>query len=119
MASIQGHSHDDCSDHDHGDDNWIEVERTYNEKSTEEESLIEWLTKNVDLYLPSAVASSVTVSILCNIVIQFVKLNYGLLKGSYSSFAGCDIFTAICSYSYSMNHSYLILLQLHKIVNLN
>lgn len=95
MASIQGHSHDDCSDHDHGDDKWIEVERIYNEKSTEEESLVEWLTKNVDLYLSSAVASSLTVSIFCNIAVQFIKLNYGLLKGSYSSFAGCDIFTVI------------------------
>ena len=88
MASSQGHSHDDCSDHDHGDDKWVELERIYTEKSTEEESLIEWLTKNVDLYLPSVVASGMTVSniyyitsglaLIC--MTQFVKLDHGLLK---------------------------------------
>ena len=62
MASSHGHSHDDCSDHNHGDNKWVELERIYTEKSTQEESMVEWLTKNVDLYLPSVVASGMTVS---------------------------------------------------------
>jgi hypothetical protein len=62
MADSHEHCHDDYSEHedDHG---WIEIERIYKEKSTEEESLIDWFTKNVDLYLSFAVASGVTVSI--------------------------------------------------------
>ncbi|XP_028405755.1 uncharacterized protein LOC114528324 [Dendronephthya gigantea] len=54
MASEHdGHCHDDCSEHEQEDDGWIEMERVYNEKSTEEQSLIEWFTKNVQVYLKS------------------------------------------------------------------
>ena len=88
MASNHGHSHGDCSDRDHEDDKWVELERIYTEKSTQEESMVEWLTKNVDLYLPSVVASGMTVSniyyitsvlaLIC--MTQFVKPDHGLLK---------------------------------------
>lgn len=59
MASKQEDCHDDCCEHDQGDDGWIEIERVYNEKSTEEESLIEWFTRNVQVYL-----NSVSITIL-------------------------------------------------------
>ena len=54
MSSGEEHCHSGCSsDHEHGDDDWIEMERVYQEKSTEELSIIDWLTKNVHKYLSS------------------------------------------------------------------
>lgn len=64
MADQHDHSHDshhhgshDCSTHEHGDEDdskWIEIERLYQDKSTEEQSIINWFTEHVkDYCLPT------------------------------------------------------------------
>ena len=63
MASSEEHCHGNCSENIVEDDEWIAIERVYKEKSNEEERLIDWLAKNVDIYLSSAVSSGVAVSI--------------------------------------------------------
>ena len=70
MTSSQEHCHGSSSEHEH--DEWTAIERIYAEKSNEEESLIDWLTKNVDLYLSPAVTGGLAVSILHHYLINTI-----------------------------------------------
>lgn len=40
-----------CSEHDHEESEWLKIERLYQNKSTEQETVIEWLTEHVNDYL--------------------------------------------------------------------
>lgn len=56
MTHVHGHS--EFTDHHHKDDEekkWLEIDRLYQNKSTEEKVVIEWFTQNVDKYLNSNV----------------------------------------------------------------
>ena len=78
MASSEGHCH--TSENNAEDDEWIAIERVYKEKSNEEERLIDWLTKNVDIYLPSSVSSGVTEK--CTSIEKYSLLSFGCGDGT-------------------------------------
>lgn len=62
MAAGHVRSDDDCSEFEE-DSVWIEIERAYQENSTEEKVLIDWLKVNVDVYLAAASEGDAPVSI--------------------------------------------------------